>query len=518
MSDAPPNAICSACPSFLQKDEVKSKFKRSVGAPVCAKYGHILGRPGLAATQEEKLQRHFATKCDSFGDPRPPLPAEKKMLVALPDPQFRVSQVGTSEHDASNSCLTCRCFVREDVVATELGWTGGLCAARGKLILGGQFAAEAKDCEYRAFGTVQTSTSGLHLLPEYDDAFQMSVDPVRSYFKKKSDEFVDPTEYTTDKPTTDADEAAGIRAWRLVPDPDGSGRAAFLPIYRGEFFSDIERAKIPSTGDDEHPELYVDHFGGTYLAAVTWTELDETPAAWGISGTGKTEWYRYLAWLMQLPFERITITGSTEIDELIGMMKYSPAEGTYFKYGRLPLAWIKPCVLVIDEPNVGQPDIWQRLRPLTDNSKQMVLDENKNEVLDRNQDCYMGFAMNPAWDARNVGANPIADADANRLFHVYVDLPPVSLEREIIRNRVSLDGWEITDEQLDMMIAIATDIRDLSVDGSLTITWAIRPQLKVARALRWFDTVTAYRRAVGDFLEPRQLETLLDIVKSHLVN
>jgi MoxR-like ATPase len=359
-----------------------------------------------------------------------------------------------------------------------------------------------------------TTTSGMHLLPEYDSAFNLSVDPVRAYFKEK-DNLVEPVDYPTDKDVTDEEQAAGIRAWREVPDPDGSGRVGYLPIYRTDYFSPEEQNKIPKTGSDEHPELYVDHFGGTYLAAVAWTELDETPALWGEPGTGKTELYRYLAWLMNLPFERMSITASTEIDELIGMMKFHPEKGTFFKYGRLPLAWMKPGVLCIDEPNVGPLEVWQKLRPLTDNSKQMVLDENENELIDRHVDCFLGFAMNPAWDPRNIGANQIASADADRLFHVFIDLPPASLEREIIANRVRLDGWEISNDQLDMMMNIAQDVRDLSKDGTLTISWALRPQIKVARALRWFDTVTAYRRAIGDFLEPRQLEALLDMVKTH---
>lgn len=510
-----PNQICSECPAFLRAEQTPSKFKKSVGAPMCGRFGHVLGKPGLAASQQDKLQRHFASTCGAFGQPLPPVPVEKKLLVALPDPKLRVDMRGTNEHNTSNSCSTCKNCIREDVVANELGWTASMCAAKGKLLLGGTLAAEAKECEYRAFGPVLASTSGIHLLPEYDDAFNLSVDPVRSYFKNK-DNFTDPRDYVSDKPVTEDEHNAGIRAWREVKDPAGTGRVAYLPIYRHDgFFSPEEQAKVPQAGDDEHPELYVDHFGGTYLAAVAWTELDETPALWGEAGVGKTELYRYLAWLMQLPFERISITASTEIDELIGKMLYNPERGTYFEYGRLPLAWGKPCVLVIDEPNLGPLEVWQRIRPLTDNSKQMVIDENQREHLDRHDDCYFGVAMNPAWDARNIGANQIADADANRLFHVYVDLPPTSLEREIIRNRVAVDGWEITDAQLDMLINIAQDLRDLSKDGTLTMTWGIRPQIKVARALAWFDTVTAYRRAVGDFLEPRQQEALLDMVKAH---
>lgn len=513
MSD-PSNQICSSCPAFLKPEQVPSKFKKSVGAPMCGRFGHVLGKPGLAKSQEDKLQRHFASTCGGFGQPLPPVPVEKRQLVALPDPTRRTDMTGTPEHATSNSCSTCKNCIREDVVAAELGWTASLCASKGKLLFAGTLAAEAKDCEYRAFGPVLTTTSGIHLLPEYDDAFNLSVDPVRSYFKNKGN-FIDPREYETDRPVTEEDAERGIRAWREIKDPAGTGKFTYLPIYRTDFFSDEEQKKIPQAGDDEHPELYVDHFGGTYMAAVAWTELDETPALWGEAGVGKTELYRYLAWIMQLPFERLSITAETSIDELIGFMKFDPEEGTYFKYGRLPLAWKKPCIVCIDEPNVGPLEVWQRLRPLTDNSKQMVIDENNNELIDRDDDCYPGFAMNPAWDARNIGANQIADADANRLFHVYIDLPPSSLEREIIRNRVAVDGWEISEAELDMLLNIAADLRDLSKDGTLTMTWGIRPQIKVARALRWFDTVTAYRRAIGDFLEPRQLEALLDMVKAH---
>jgi hypothetical protein len=126
------------------------------------------------------------------------------------------------------------------------------------------------------------------------------------------------------------------------------------------------------------------------------------------------------------------------------------------------------------------------------------------------------MAMNPAWDPKNVGAMPISDADANRLFHVSIELPPESLEREIIVNRVKVDGWELDSDRLDMIMGIAKDLRSLATDGELPITWGIRPQIKVARALRWFDPITAYRRAVADYLEPQAQESMLNAVRAHV--
>jgi hypothetical protein len=58
-------------------------------------------------------------------------------------------------------------------------------------------------------------------------------------------------------------------------------------------------------------------------------------------------------------------------------------------------------------------------------------------------------------------------------------------------------------------------LRDLSNDQGLPITWAIRQQIKVARALKWFNPPVAYRRAAGDYLSPDAQQILLDQVRAH---
>src|SRR6266496_4721016 len=99
------------------------------------------------------------------------------------------------------------------------------------------------------------------------------------------------------------------------------------------------------------------------------------------------------------------------------------------------------------------------------------------------------LAANPAWDPRNVGANQIGDADSSRLMSVKFTLPPPPLEKKIIKARVALDKWEIPENQLRMLMQVATDLRALSDDGTLPISWGIRVQIKVARALRWFSAI-----------------------------
>jgi hypothetical protein len=509
---------CSACPSFLEADQVITKFRKNMGAPACAKYGHVLGRPGSDPALNDAVQTLRAEGCDSYGEARPVLPVEARMAVALGIPELRREADDVARKTSCNTCASCTKFVTEDVVLRELGWAAGLCAARGKLIFSNRQTKEAENCEFREWGPVRSSTSDVPLLVEFDDSASPpgpGAAPVSTFIARAVESIPDPQLYESDKEVTEEEVEAGIRAWRKVTDPDNAARFTHLPIYRTDFFSEEEQKKIPKVGDDEHPELYQDHFGGVYLCAVAWNELDETPAAWGEAGVGKTELFRHLAFLMALPFERISITAGTELDELIGKMLFINGE-TRFSYGRLPLAWMKPCVICLDEPNTGPVEVWQRLRPLTDNSKQMVVEENAHEHIDRNDDCYLGIAMNPAWDPKNIGALPVADADVNRLFHVFIDLPDEATEKRIIASRVRLDGWELSADQMRLLMKVARDLREHSAEDTLPITWGIRPQIKVARALAWFEPLTAYRRAIGDYLEPEALAVLRDVVNSHL--
>ncbi len=505
---------CATCPSRLEPAEVASFFGKSVGVPVCARFGKPIGRLNSSPIETDKISKHFAKNCGKYGEPRPGAPdwSKASFRVMLPDPE--VLGKPKNRPELVSACGMCANFVREDIVASEVGYSSGLCSAKGKLLMSTRLTLEARNCEDRTFGNVRLDTNGLTFLPEYDDNFAGNQDPTRQYFANKGN-FVDPVDYPTDREVTDEESEQGIRAWREVSDPE-TGNSTYLPIFNVEYFDAEEQKKIPRTGDDEHPEDYVDHRFLVYKVAVLWQELDETPAFWGEAGTGKTEFFRHMAWLMCLPFERFSITGSTELDDIAGKVMYEPAKGTFFHEGRITKAWGKPCVLVVDEPTAGQPDVWQFLRPMTDNSKELVLDMLAGDKYPRNDNCFLGMAMNPVWDMRNVGLQQISDPDANRLMHIFIELPDEKLEKEIIKTKVSHDGWEIPDETLTFVMDVSKEIRALCSEGTLDITWAIRPQLKVARALRWFDPITAYRMASADYLEPVKQETLLDVVRAHI--
>ena len=546
------DASCTRCPAFLSRDEAEALTGKDIGSPMCKAKGIPLLMPkDVDSPKEQILLEIRATDCDLFQKPTSRTLHSTfnkdsgvgmkvgvgKDTVGLGMPG--IGKAGTPAKPVSNlsTCRTCSQFVTAADVVDRVGWTGvGMCLAKGELIRVELAAATAAQC----VSPLKSSRVDAAALAHGQKTEHASLDNFEfdmMYGLKKSvlsqgeavqdldkvdQSSVDPREYETDLPVEKEFLDAGIRAWRRIPNPQRPEQFVHLAIYNhrpiseGGFLSDEELSKVPQAGQKEHVELYQDYSDSLYRVAVAWLELGETPIAWGEPGVGKTELFRWIAWLMQLPFERMSITATTEVDDLMGNKEFSPEKGTYYRYGRLPLAWKKPCIIVLDEPNVGPDEVWHALRPLTDNSSQLVLEQAREggERLDRHDDCYLGFAANPAWDVRNAGANSIADADSSRLMHVFIELPDKGTEMKIIQNAVEVDGWQLDPNTLDQIMVVAEDLRELSKSGALPISWGIRHQIKFARGLKYFTPVDAMRMAAADFLDPVYRDQMLDIVRA----
>jgi MoxR-like ATPase len=512
---------CVNCPSFQTVADTGQALGREIGAPTCRTLGMpLLLAPNVGSPKGKVQLEVIAGQCEWYGKAA----SSAAVFMGIPGrgpsigPAKDDGAIESPSNDQVRTCNSCAQFISADQVADRTGWTGvGACAARGMLVPVHQKTMVASYCQSPMKKPSLDISTGAITKADLDGFKFHGIYGITNNSLVKGatvvdiqEQNADPTEYVSDTPVSQADYDNGIRAWRLVKNPRRPSQGGvLLAIYRGDFFSEDERAKIPQTGDDEGPELYRDYSDNLYKVVVAWNELEETPILWGPAGTGKTEFFRWMAYLMQLPFERISITATTEVDEVIGKMMFVNNE-TKFQLGRLPIAWSKPCVVVIDEPNVGPPEVWHVLRPLTDSNKQLVIDANHGERLPKHPDSYLGLAANPAWDVLNEGANSLADADSSRLLHMYVDLPDEATEMAILKARVAKDGWEIQDETLRQMMAIATDIRAATAQGTLPISWGIRHQIKVARALKWFTPVDAYRMAA----EPTYREQILGFVRA----
>jgi MoxR-like ATPase len=513
---------CTTCPAFMGSSDQLANIGADTNGPVCGIKMIPLLMPKQDTGAHERVLAHTARNCDKYGTDVKFEPLDFRAAPLLPvGMDTNAAAPGPDDTQAGANCMTCVNHIPQQSVYTETGWMGSICRSTGSLMpanrlknyatLCGSYVRQAGPQRKNKFATFT-------FLPTFSNNFG-KVDPAAGY-RSALEHFVDPREWVNQRPLDSNGrlEASmgrrNIRAWRRVVDPDGYGDDVFLPVYDYEKWIDAERELVPITGDREHPELYADHGNMLYTMAVLWMKLDETPALWGQGGTGKTEFMRHLAWLMCLPFHRINVTSSTEIDDIAGKMLFEEGE-TRFHYGRLPSAWRKPGIILLDEPNTGPPDVWQFIRPLTDNSQMLVLDQNKAERLQRHQDCFFGMAMNPAWDPRNVGTQTLGDADGSRLMHMFFDYPPRELELEIIQRRCGLDGFELPETLSKALMDVTAELRQLSADGTIHTTWGVRHNIKVSRALKWFPPVKAYRHGVTDSLEPAQMEAVMTVVKSH---
>ncbi len=506
---------CLNCINYISS--VDSHVQRSTygGKPTdlgtCRVKGFIIEAPETMSTDDvNERAEALAETCDAYQSGG--LSTKVTLRIGVGAPPAPAKTTGPAKN-----CRACHYFVPPARVHERINVAMGACAKFGQLVPDLKSAEVAKNCGASQRVEAVTDVDAHHkalldsILLDPDLERYLTPHDTRVAAGDRIDTSIEPSTYPTDKPVTPAQEKAGVRAWRKITD---GKRELYLPIFRRDFFDPIEQAKIPNTGDDEHPEEYVDHMALTFTVAALWFHLDETPELNGKAGTGKTEFFRYMAWLMQIPFERISITADSNIDDIAGKMHFENNH-TQFKYGRIPKAWQKPGVIVLDEPNTGPPEVWQFIRPLTDNSKQLVLDQNEGETIKRSPFTFLGMAMNPSWDPLNVGAEQIGDADGGRLMHIYVDLPDRPTEIGIIRKRCNLDGFMIEDSVLDKVMDVAATLRDMSDNGELPLSWGIRNQIKVARAMAWFDVIRAYRLAVLDYLEPETRVMVEEVVNAH---
>lgn len=506
---------CLNCVNRVEAKLVSQQIGKSVGASICQARHEIVGLSTLSPKAMKVLADTKGEKCPQFSRTVQSVkPGQPETLpLAWPDTARRIeTRDPNNKILRATSCRTCVNLIPSDQLTEQYGLTAGMCAARGEIIASNSMTRVANSCDYAAARVAGSpdvpSVDGIKLLPEFEAAFKIS-----NSFGAVMVE--DPLDYVSDKTLTQDDVAKGIKAWRKVEDA-AKKRSIMVPIFDPATFDKDELVRVPRPGDPERPELYRDHDGLAYQVFVMWMKLEQTPAIWGKPGTGKTELLRYLAYLMQIPFVRINITGSTELDSLVGKMTYDPAQGTVFQYGSLPNRWVRPGVLCIDEPNVGPPDVWQVLRPLTDNSKQLVVAENKGEQISRHEGCYLGLAMNPAWDPLNVGTHEIGAADVSRIMHLFVDTLSEDLERQIISERATSFGCKLSKAEVELIIRIGKDVRKICDQGVIPMSWGMREQIKVALSWQFFDPHTVYKLCAGNFLDPQGQDALMSVVSAHV--
>jgi len=502
---------CLTCPSLLNKDEASEFFNITAAGPMCARYGWMLGANDDVA---EAAASKYGASCSMHGLPAPTTEIKGNNFGSLFTP--RPDLLAVTPKTELDSCATCVNFDQSNHA----------CAARGTFIFPERIAKENVDCLWAASdGTAMGFTAMTHAkvgetLPHLTGtmvsittkATQPAPDPAPASppkAKRRSTKW--PRDYDTDAPVQEELEHM-IRAYRRVDTRKG---AVYLPIFRTEFFGD--RADLipdPAKSGSTDPSLYVDHAKLLHDFAVKTYTLDQNLVLVGEPGTGKSDGVVYLAWMLNMPFERLPYTESSEPDQFLGSYQYDPAQGTYFKPGLLPIAWEKEGVLLSDEINLPPEAISQTYRSMNDSSRVLVVYDRKFK---RNDYCFHIGAMNPAHDFRNIGAKPLASADSSRMVFMKMPNPSPDMIRKILTSTVESLDQEVPDPfMISTIIKIGEDLRQASRDGKLPDFWTLRQEVKVARMVPYYGLTGAYAAAYLDYCDQNTKELCEEFIRSHM--
>lgn len=521
---------CRDCPSHKTSSQMFSEYGMSLGCNFCPTKGKVLQGPKFSVADDLDLCETIARHCDAFGS-QPPMRDDLKIdaRLGIADPQISVhlTTKGTiPRNEKPIVCTSCQWFVPADVVEAELGYVAPFCSAKGRVLFPTKLAREAANCGSGINGPNAMTTGGLIIDEQYKPTIATVTTPVQmplttvNLVEQDTRHSVDPREYQTDRPVTPEDDALFIRAWRRIDDPEGLHESVYLPIFWGEKL--CEQYYGPgfdprSTYGEHRPDLYVDHHGLLYDLACELLN-HETPLLIGGAGTGKSETGPWLAYLMDLPHERIDIKKGYEASHLTGLDRLTtdPASGTpvtAFVKSRFARTFDKPGFTTINEPNLSS-ECFELLRPIFDNANQFGLDEDAGmPPIDRHSLRYILCAQNPPWDPMYVGAEPMSAADIDRVSPVWFDLPSEEVERFIITKHCADSGYDIPVTTLDKIMGVARDLREQIKEGTLPIAWGLRAQIKVAKKTRFYSFEKAYRRAIIDGMEPEAADIIMLSVK-----
>jgi len=518
---------CLDCPSLITKEKAASHFGVSdaeVGDYVfCSRFGQVLGdQDGV----RQGLAERFGQTCPSHGESVPAVaPKDPKMGFFMPRPDL----LKPTANQKPSSCESC---IKYDKSAEA-------CAATGMLVFSSKAAATAAACSFGeaglpyaaadvklpAWSTTPVALSATSLAASSTPTSTSAPTAPSAPKPKKSLIILEPVNYNSDAKVMPDHANKGIQAWRRVTSPKGKDH--FLPIFRTDFFTEDMQERIPKSGADYgDPSLFIDHDNILVEFAVQSYTKDLNLALIGEAGSGKTEGARYLAWMLNMPFARITYSEDTDPDEVLGFHHFgehevvdasgnvTTATGTYLKKGELPSWWQTMCVLLSDEPNIAREAIVQSYRSMNDSSRTLVV---YGEKFLRHDYCFHIMAMNPHWDFRNIGAKPMASADSRRLSFHFVTPPNDDQIKQILTRAVrTLDGAEIDPGVLKAIIAAGKDLRVMAKDGRLPDTWTTSQEVKVARLVEDFGLEGAYRRAYFNYIDPETTKTAMQLIASQI--
>lgn len=238
----------------------------------------------------------------------------------------------------------------------------------------------------------------------------------------------------------------------------------------------------------------------------------------GETGTGKTTIIRELAHMAGKELIRVSLNGSTSVEEIIG--KWLAKEGsTFWQDGILTQAMKKGHWIVFDEINAALPEILFTLHSLLDDDRRIMIAEKDGEIVIPVEDFRFFATMNPTEEY--AGTKEMNKALMSRFTAVvYVEVPSADIEMNILKDhgatpKEAQDLVQLAEQlrrhKKDENIYYFCSTRDLihAVDlrkGGLDMSKAIHFAVFGKMSLLEFDVVKAL--ATMSFVLPKTIEDI----------
>jgi len=530
---------CGDCPNMIPEDEAEKHSGHDFGVPICGTLGPLLGQPGESEQDRLDTFNHFASGCSRYGVKGADANNPQRRVFSGSE-AITASLMGplTPDRPEVARCSGCANYIPAHNVRDKFGWNAGACAMYGCVLGGNQAMTMPKACPGHANKDwVKDNNIDILIRNGADDPFEglellsgYSGNPVGVVVKTTSRvasggkprpkaTSLDPRKGPFHREATDDELAVGILGFNIFTMDSGKMDLEY-PVFAESQFDADEIAKIPTSLDGSGIHLYQD-FDDALFQLYGAMMNGSTPIFVGDAGTGKTEAFRFMAYLMGLPFTRISISKATEADDLTGSWVLKDGNMEWI-YGDLCLI-DRPGVVIVDEPNMGMNDVWEIMRPLMDNARYIKLTKKDGEMRVRHHYNFFGMAMNPAWDPKYIGAQEQSIADGSRTVTISAGYPPVTVEKRILRDRCKMGnptlgvaGFAIEKDDLTTIMKISEDIRaacDRSLGGELEFAWGVRSNLAIAQLSNTFDLKHCYRLVATNALDPDQAAIIHALVE-----